>query len=345
MLTHDALPPVRELGSLGTGDLPALAVTALALSGELPTSAPLPVRVRFGAGDALPFLSSNAGAIADAMLAHDALARLARAATHVGALTFRAVDGNPEAFGEPVEGSTHFAGIQKVALEMRGLIGEPRPPARLQDPYGLRVLPQVHGALWDRLDSLHLSTVAMANAPRENPALLPDAGVFHHGSFFAATLGQVLDATVSATAQAAQLALGRLTFLSEPAITGLPPFLGDGTAGASGVMVVEYVAASALGHLRALAGVTGTQTVTLSRGLEEGASFASLAARQALSSVEPLRAVLACELVAAVRALRMRGLPVPAGARALPQETADRDLTADLELACDLLDALDAAEV
>jgi histidine ammonia-lyase len=345
MLTHDALPPVRELGSLGTGDLPALAVTALALSGELPTSAPLPVRVRFGAGDALPFLSSNAGAIADAMLAHDALARLARAATHVGALTFRAVDGNPEAFGEPVEGSTHFAGIQKVALEMRRLIGEPRPPARIQDPYGLRVLPQVHGALWDRLDSLHLSTVAMANAPRENPALLPDAGVFHHGSFFAATLGQVLDATVSATAQAAQLSLGRLTFLSEPAITGLPPFLGDGTAGASGVMVVEYVAASALGSLRALAGVTGTQTVTLSRGLEEGASFASLAARQALSSVELLRAVLACELVAAVRALRMRGLPVPAGARSLPEEIEDRDLTADLELACELLDALDAAEV
>jgi histidine ammonia-lyase len=207
------------------------------------------------------------------------------------------------------------------------------------------VLPQVHGAFSDRLDSLHLSTVAMANAPRENPALLPDAGVFHHGSFFAATLGQVLDATVSATAQTAQLALGRLTFLSEPAITGLPPFLGDGTAGASGIMVVEYVAASALGHLRALAGVTGTQTVTLSRGLEEGASFASLAARQALSAVDLLRSVLACELVAAVRALRMRGLPVPAAAAQLPQETADRDLTADLELACDLLDELDAAEV
>jgi histidine ammonia-lyase len=344
MLTHDALPPVRELGSLGTGDLPALAVTALALSGELPTSSHLPVRVRFGAGDALPFLSSNAAVIADAMLAHDALARLARATTRVAALTFRAVDGNPEAFGAPVEGSTHFAGIQQVCLEMRQLIGEPRPPARIQDPYGLRVLPQVHGAFWDRLESLHLSSIAMANAPRENPALLPDAGVFHHGSFFAATLGQVLDSTVSAAAQTAQLALGRLTFLSEPAITGLPPFLGDGTAGASGVMVVEYVAASALGHLRVLAGVTGTQTVTLSRGLEEGASFASLAARQALSAVDPLRSVLACELVAAVRALRMRGLPVPAGVADLPDGTADRDLTADLQLACELLDDLDADE-
>src|SRR3954465_3631641 len=130
-----------------------------------------------------------------------------------------------------------------MCLEMRELIGDPRPPARIQDPYGLRVLPQVHGAFWDRLDLLHLSTVAMANAPRENPALLPDAGVFHHGSFFAATLGQVLDSTVSAAARPPHLALGGLTFLSDPAITGLPPFLGDGTAGASGIMVVEYVAA------------------------------------------------------------------------------------------------------
>jgi len=344
MLAHDALPPVRELGSLGTGDLPALAATALALSGELPTTSPLPVRVSFGPGDALPFLSSNAAAIADAMLAHDALVRLARGTTRVAALTFRAVDGNPEAFGAPVEGSTHFAGIQKVCLEMRELIGEPQPPARIQDPYGVRVLPQVHGAFWDRLNSLHLSTVAMANAPRENPSLLPEAGVFHHGSFFAATLGQVLDATVSAAAQTAQLALGRLTVLSDPAMTGLPPFLGDGTPGASGLMIVEYVAASAVATLRVLATVTGTQTVTLSRGLEEGASFASLAAHQALEAVEPLRAVLACELVAAVRALRMRGMPVPEEFAELPAETADRNLTDDLELACRLLDDLLAAD-
>jgi histidine ammonia-lyase len=340
MLAHDALPPVRELGSLGTGDLPALASTALAMAGELPTSARLPLTVPFGPGDALPFLSSNAAAVADAMLAQDALAGLARATTRVAALTFRAVDGNPEAFGEPVEGSTHFAGIQQVCAEMRELTDPARPPARIQDPYGLRVLPQVHGAFVDRLEQLHLSTVAMANAPRENPALLPEAGVFHHGSFFAATLGQVLDATVSAAAQTAQLGLGRLTMLAEPRMTGLPAFLGDGTPGASGLMVVEYVAASALAALRVLATVTGIQTVTLSRGYEEGASFASLAARQALDAVDHLRAVLACELVAAVRALRMRGLPVPDAVAVLPAQHVDRDLTGDLQMACALLDAL-----
>jgi histidine ammonia-lyase len=128
--------------------------------------------------------------------------------------------------------------------------------------------------------------------------------------------------------------------LSEPAMTGLPPFLGDGGDGASGLMVAEYVAASALGTLRVLATVTGTQTVTLSRGLEEDASFASLAARQALEAVEPLKAVLACELVGAVRALRMRHQPVPEEVAALPSDTADRDLTGDLETACSLLDVL-----
>jgi histidine ammonia-lyase len=343
MLARDALPPVRELGSVGTGDLPALAVTALALSGELPTTSPLDVSVRFGPGDAAPFLSSNAATIADAMLAHDALARLARATTRVAALTFRAVDGNPEAFQAPVESAPHFTGTRRVSREMRELIGEAAPPARIQDPYGLRVLPQAHGAFWDRLESVHLATMAMANAPLENPSLLPDAGVFHHGSFFAAGLGQALDAMVAAAAQTAQLGLGRLTSLSEPAITRLPPFLGDGTAGASGVMMAEYVAASALGTLRALATVTGTQTVVLSRGLEEDASFASLAARQALDAVDPLRAVLACELVAAVRALRMRGLPVPEELAELPDDPADRDLTGDLQLACSLLDVLGGA--
>ncbi|WP_043262796.1 aromatic amino acid lyase [Streptomyces sp. CT34] len=54
----------------------------------------------------------------------------------------------------------------------------------------------------------------------------------------------------------------------------------------------------------------------LCQGFEELASFASLAARQALRTVESLRVVLACLLVAAVRALRQRGTPPAAGTAA-----------------------------
>ena len=148
----------------------------------------------------------------------------------------------------------------------------------------------------------------------------------HHGAFHAAYLVQSLDSLVLAVAQSAQLSLARLTMLAEPAYTGLHPFLGDGTPAASGVMIVEYSAASALAELRALATPAGIQAVTLSRGVEEDASFATLAARQALEAVSRFRAVLAAELVASLRCLRMQGVAAArAGQRArLPRRARRR---------------------
>ena len=67
-------------------------------------------------------------------------------------------------------------------------------------------------------------------------------------------------------------------------------------------MLVEYVAASALGDLRAAATPAAVQTTTLSRGAEDAASFASLAARQLLVSSECYELLVAAELLTAVRA-------------------------------------------
>jgi histidine ammonia-lyase len=270
---------------------------------------------------------------------------LSSAALGVAALSFTAVDGNPEAFAPVVEQVTPFAGTQRVCRTLRRLLPDPAPAARIQDPFGLRTLPQVEGAVWDGLDRLDDVVATMAGAPSENPVLLPPDGVAHHGGFQALYLAQALSTVASGVAQSAQLSLARLSMLCEPALTGQTPFLTDATPGASGVMVCEYVAASALGSLRALATPVAVQTVTLSRGAEEGASFASQAARQTLEAVEAYRAVLACELVAAVRALRMRGLR-PSGAPArLPDELADRDLTGDLDQASALLDDIAAAVI
>jgi histidine ammonia-lyase len=194
----------------------------------------------------------------------------------------------------------------------------------------------------------------MVNAASENPVLLgdtpTDAGLAHHGGFHAAHLQLALDGATLAVAQTGQLVLGRLAALIDPAFTGLAPFLADGTPSASGVMLLEYVGASALGQLRAAATPAGVQSVTLSRGVEEDASFASLAARQALTAAQNYRTLIACELVAAVRAVRMQDR-APANPRIaavlarcadLPTATADRDLTSDLELAESLLAELAA---
>ena len=349
MITENALPPVREGGSVGTADLAALATTALVLSGEKPSDPAMPRTASFVAGDALTFMSSNAAVLADAALAIADIDQLARSLMVVAAMGYTAVHGNPEAFSPAVEVATPFPGAAWVCQTMRSLVDNDAVPARIQDPFGLRTLPQVHGALVDRLGFAEQVVVSMVNAPSENPIVSATLGVAHHGAFHATYLVQSLDALVLAMAQSAQLSMARLTMLAEPAYTGQHPFLGDGTPAASGVMILEYSAASALAELRALATPAGIQVVNLSRGVEEDASFATLAARQALEAVTHFRAVLAAELVASLRCLRLQEARPHALRGALDylderdggfSEMSDRDLTSDLVLAEDLIVAL-----
>jgi histidine ammonia-lyase len=350
MIRQDALPPVREYGGVGTGDLPALATTALALLGEIPTSTPLGRVVPLTISDALPLLSSNAATIADAAIALGRLRGLSRAALAIAAATFVGSSGNGEAFSRAVEDVTPFDGAQSVCRTIRRMtVGAPE-AARIQDPFALRALPQVHGPLLDALSSLADVVTRLVNAPSENPVYRPGFDVVHHGGFHVAYLAQSLDSTRLALAEAAQLSLARLSMLCAPENTGLPAFLANGRPGASGVMVVEYVVASALAELRAAATPAALQTVTLSNGVEEDASFASLGARQALIAADAFRGVLAGELVAAVRCLRMKALEPPAllglltACAGFGTSVADRDLTDDLQRAEQVLDRVAAVD-
>lgn len=346
LLDADALPVIREHTGVGTADLAALATVALAVQQHSIDSGGPPVV--FGPDDALPFLSSNAAALADAGLGLSRLSRAARGGLAVAALTFTALDGNLEAFSPAVERVTPMLGARATCRSMRAMIGSESSRAlRIQDPYGLRALPQSHGVLLDALAALRDTVNAYVNAASENPVVLPDGAVAHHGGFHASYLAVAADTVRNAAVQSAQLVLHRLTYLSEPQHTQLTAFLGDGSAGASGVMLVEYVAAAALGDLRAAATPAAVQSTSLSRGVEDTASFASLAARQLLVSAQSYELLVAAELLTAVRANRMRPTP-PRGVLAevldacaeLPDDLRDRDLSGDLETARAVLGGL-----
>ena len=351
MINADALPRVRELGGIGTGDLAALATVGLALCGAQTTGRAETAPITFGPGDALPFISSNAATIADAALAWAGLYDLAGSALVVAALSVVAARGNVEAFTAAAATASPFPGAGEVCTAISTMVGAAT-AARVQDPYAFRCLPQVHGTFLDALTRLRDIVEAMANVASENPLILAragsaDPGVLHHGGFHAAALAQALDTINAALVPTGRQALSRLTALSSTAITGATPFLADHIPGSSGVMGLEYVAASALGELLAAASPVGAHTVTLSLGAEEGASFASAAARSALRAAESYQVMIAAELVAAVRAIRMSAAPrsdrvaaVMSACADLPAETQDRDLTADLDLAVDLLPAL-----
>ena len=189
------------------------------------------------------------------------------------------------------------------------------------------------------------------NAAAENPLVRPGPPrAWHNANFFTAHLALALDGLRLGLVQSAQLSISRLGYLMNPRFTGLRPFLAD-DADSSGLMMAEYVAADAVARLRAGTQPATLGAVNLSLGLEEHASFSSQAAGQTTDALRWYRLVVACELLAAIRALRQRGTVPPAGlgrelfevaGRRLETGAADRVIGPDVTAAGELLAELGA---
>jgi len=342
-------PAIPAYGAIGTGDLTALASTALCILGERPWRGGVDLPpYRLNSADALAFISSNAATLGEAALACQQLRELLDAAVLVAALSFTAVHGSTEPYGVPVHEARPHPGQRAVAALMRTLLtDEPPSAARIQDPYGYRALPQVHGPAMDAAGQLERVLTVEMNAASENPLVdVTGDDVWHNGNFHTVGAGLALDAARVALFQTAALTTARLGTLMEPSFTGLRAFLADGPESSSGVMILEYAAHAAIADLRRHAAPAALGTAVLSRGLEEHAGFSTQAARAATDAVAAYRVVIACELVAAVRALYMSRNP-PKGevlrtayervVAAIDPRTQDRPLDGDIAAAERLL--------
>jgi histidine ammonia-lyase len=314
VLRDGPLPVLRDLGGIGTGDVTLLAQLGLALAGEgewtaaAAAAAGSPPRIEIEAGDALALMSSNAATDAAAALAWADSLELLDAGLGIAALTFHALEGNRQAFAPAVAAAHPLPGLAAVSRRLRTLTDDAPAPARIQDPFGLRCLPPVAGALHDAAAALHDLLAVEINAAVENPLIAGDEAL-HHGGFHAAPIALALDTLRLALVPFASMSAARLSHMMEPGLSGLTPFLSVDAPVSSGVLIAEYLAADALARLRADAAPVVLGTVAISRGLEEHASFAWQAAGQARHAVYHLRTVLALEWVVAERALRMKGAP------------------------------------
>jgi histidine ammonia-lyase len=215
----------------------------------------------------------------------------------VAALSHLALSGSAQPYAEPVQAARPHPGQRATARRLRELLGPDaaRPGARVQDPYGLRALPQVHGPATDALGQVERVLRVELNAAAENPLVdAADGRVLHNGNFHGAYLGLALDCARLAVCADAALWPARLAAPTEPERTGLRPFLANGPEGSSGIMILEYTASAALAELRGLAAPAALGTAVLSRGAEEHASFSPQAARAAAAMAPRLRTVLAC---------------------------------------------------
>ena len=376
---HPAVPVVHELGGLGTADLTALAEIGLALLGEAPWSGPAPEPLAtLEPGDGLALLSSNAVTLARSAVGLGRLATVLDGADAVASLSATAVHANPEAFDPRVLDRRALEAQERSAARVRELLGPgPRQPSRIQDPYPLRCIPQVHGAAQEALEDSWRHVELECNGAAENPLFVstgasgsgtarePSANApgqaagrsvsprdasadddgrveaLHHGGFLALSVTLSLDRLRAALVPVALASTGRLGLLVDSSRTGLRPFLADGEEGSSGVMLAEYVAQAALARLRWASTPASGWPVSISLGIETLASWLPLSVEQLELASTSLAQVLAAELLAAARANRQSGRPLgPDLARLLSLEHAassSRDEDAPLGAAIEAL--------
>jgi histidine ammonia-lyase len=364
LLERDVVPVVPSRGSVGSsGDLVPLAHLSLVLIGEgeavvagerLPGAEALrrvglePVALSAKEGLAL-INGTHLMAAAGALAVRDAQ-RLVEAAIVAAALSLEAFKGSTVPFDERLHELRDHPGPVRVAARLRALLAGSDVVAshadcgRVQDPYTLRCVPQVIGAVDDALDYVAGAIGRELDAVTDNPLVFPGADggpgeVLAGGNFHGQPLSLPLDHLALALCELASFSERRVYALLSPSYADLPPFLSPRPGLGSGLMIAQYAAAALVNECQVLSHPAGAGSIPTSAGTEDFNSMGALAALKARAVVESASQVIATELVCACQGLEFhRPLQsTPALERALeqvrelvPRVEEDRSLAAEL---------------
>jgi histidine ammonia-lyase len=334
-------PRVPSQGSVGaSGDLAPLAHLALPLIGHgevevegrsMPAGDALaaaglePLVLEPKEGLALLNGTQMMGAIAALLLAR--ADRLARSASVAAAISVEALRGTEVAFSAALQSTRPHPGQVQTAAEMRWLLrGSTIQTAhhgddhRVQDPYSLRCVPQVHGAVRDALDQLRRVLDIELNSATDNPLVFPEGGevpedalatgrglVISGGNFHGEPVALALDYAKLAIAELGAISERRVALLLDPRLNdGLPAFLGASSGLDSGLMILQYTAAALASESKTLAHPASADSIPTSANQEDHVSMGSIAARNAMTVLEHSERIVAIELICATQGLDLR---------------------------------------
>lgn len=328
MLNADVYPPIPEQGSVGaSGDLAPLAHLALGLIGE----GILIKGGRSGAADAMlreigvePVrLAPKEGiTLINGTQAHTAVALVAivharalwRTAHVAGAMSLEALLGTPVAFDARIHEARGQKGQVRSAALLRDLLedselreshrhGDPR----VQDPYALRCMPQVHGPVLDALDWIEEAVSRELNAATDNPLVFENGETLSGGNFHGLTVAMALDFLAIVLTHMATMAERRIDRLVHPDLNqGLPPFLSPDAGVNSGFMMAQVTAASLASECKVLSHPASVDTIPTGGSKEDVVPMAMGAAWKARRVLRNLENILAIELMCGAQGIDFR---------------------------------------
>ncbi len=342
-------PVVPEQGSVGaSGDLAPLAHLALPIVGRgeveldgrvMPASAALreaglePMELAPKEGLALLNGTQLMSALGALLLA-DA-DRLTRTASVAAAMTLEAMLGTEVAFAAPYQLARPHPGQVAVAAEVRHLLrgsgfqtSHHGSAHKVQDPYSLRCVPQVHGAVRDALDHLRRVLGIELNSATDNPLVFPSGGevpvdalatggglVISGGNFHGEPIALALDFAKLALSELGAISERRTALMLDPRLNGgLPAFLTPDPGRNSGLMIVQYTAAALASENKVLVHPSSADSIPTSANQEDHVSMGAGAARHARTVLAHVQQILAIEVLAAAQALELRRVAMGADA-------------------------------
>ncbi|HWV38935.1 MAG TPA: histidine ammonia-lyase [Vulgatibacter sp.] len=377
MIDRDVLPVVPSRGSVGaSGDLAPLAHLALTVIGEgeaifegrrMPSREALQkaglTPVVLEAKEGLALINGTQAICAVGAPAVQRATRLLEIADVAGAMTVEAMLGSHKPFLPQIHAVRPQPGQVECAANLRRLLRDSEIVlshancSKVQDPYSLRCMPQVHGAARDGVRFAREALAIEINCGTDNPLVFADERlIVSGGNFHGQPVSQACDVLAIAVTQLAAISERRVEQLVNPALSGLPPFLTETSGLNSGFMIAQVTSAALVAESRVLCHPACVDSIPSSAGREDHVSMGMGAALKARQVVEHVRSVLAIELLAAAQALDMRkGLRPGAGVAAahevirseVPHMDTDRELHLDIAAVGRMIDdgrILDAVE-
>jgi len=236
---------------------------------------------------------------------------LQKEADILAAMSLEALQGSAAPFDARIHRIRPHAGQMTVAENIRKLLEHSeimdshRDCGRVQDPYSLRCVPQVHGASRDALAYAANTVEIELNSVTDNPLVFDNGDIISGGNFHGQPLALALDFAAIALAELGSIS-ERRTYLLLEGHDGLPKLLMKDTGVNSGFMIPQYTAAALVSENKILCHPASVDSIPTSLGQEDHVSMGSISALKLFSVLRNVERVLAVEFLSAAQALDFR---------------------------------------
>jgi len=324
-IDNDIIPVVPEKGSVGaSGDLAPLAHLFLPLIGfgevfvngeRSPAGKVLAAHdikpLVLGPKEGLALINGTQFILAFAVKAVQRLNNALNIADLIGAMSLEGLMGSARPFDERLHQLRPYKGTKFVAKRLHTLLKDSEicnshvNCDRVQDPYSLRCMPQVHGATRNAWLHLKELTEIELNSVTDNPIIFNAEDTISGGNFHGQPLAIPLDYATVAAAELGNIADRRCYLMSEGRY-GLPKLLTNNAGLNSGLMIPQYTTAALVTENKTLCFPASADSIPTSLGQEDHVSMGSISGRKLHQVIDNLEYIQAIELLYASQAIDFR---------------------------------------